>query len=113
MLGQQENASMQNELPAERALLSRGERRILLEDIGRIGLALGRQMRSPENSQGDLPFSPQGAASLCGEATPLERLAVLQALWPDVKAAIQGIIGQPNSKLLSATTLLPLARSRG
>lgn len=104
---------MQNMPRAESALLSPEERRILLEEIARIGLALGRQLQMPDESADNLPLSPHVSIHSPGEATPHERLALLLAVWTKGKEAIHGILRQADSALVSTRLSVPLARSRG
>lgn len=100
------------------AQLLNWERRALLEDIGRIGLTLGREMASHAPafpSEASVPLSPTLPDSLSGldAVTPLERLRLLAALWPRIQAALGGILQHPDSRIATkAASILP-SQSRG
>jgi hypothetical protein len=88
--------------------LSLSERRALLEDIARIGLALGRELTDASG----LPVSPTPGGPAEAVA-PLERLRLLAALWPPIQAALGGIARHPDGRTRRAPVSLPMPRSRG
>jgi hypothetical protein len=85
--------------------LSAEERRVLLEDIGRVALMLGREQANL------LSARPAGSAE--SAATPLERLRLLERLWPQIETALHGVVVCLDSRVRSASVSVPLARSRG
>ncbi|HLV78889.1 MAG TPA: nuclease domain-containing protein [Chthonomonadaceae bacterium] len=90
------------------AVLRPAERRRLLEDIGQIGLALGRDMAA-----GPLFVSPSGPPLQEGQAAPLERIRLLEALWAPAPAALRAIVRQPDRRIEAQTVLMLPARSSG
>jgi hypothetical protein len=95
--------------------LSHRERRILLEDIGRIGLVIGMDLAPtvpPRAGQNVLPVSPL-ARVIPESATPGERLRLLLALWPQIDAALCSFARQPCTHVVVRSSSLPLAQTRG
>jgi hypothetical protein len=85
--------------------LSAEERRALLEDIGHVALMLGREQANL------LSARPAGAPE--SAATPLERLLLLESLWPRIETALRAVVACLDSRVQSASVSIPLARSRG
>jgi hypothetical protein len=91
------------------ARLTQRERRTLLEDIGLLGLMLGRDLASAVQYELPLRAGPTRSAAVA----PLERLRLLEALWPQVQTALGALILYPNQKLTVSDWPIPLIRSRG
>src|SRR5262249_27762202 len=82
------------------------ERRALFEDIGRIGLTLGKDL-TPDSV---VPLCPTGSDALSGPdtATPFERLRMLAALWPRIETVLRAIVQRPDSRItVEAASVLP------
>ncbi|HZP81445.1 MAG TPA: nuclease domain-containing protein [Chthonomonadaceae bacterium] len=91
------------------ASLAPRERRALLEEIGLIGLTLGHDLPSAPAYR--LPLTPGKAAS--SAVSPLERLRLLETLWPPMQAALCGLARQPLQGVKAFPQPLPLTQSRG
>lgn len=91
------------------ASLAASERRALLEEIGLIGLTLGLGL--PSAPAYSLPLTPGEVAPPA--VSPLERLRLLETLWPSLQAALCGLIRQPLQGAQALPRALPLAQSRG
>jgi hypothetical protein len=101
-------------------LLSSIQRRAMLEDIARIGLALGRSFAAQIMESGDaapLPIGvkmPSIAAHNGSEtATPLERLHLLERLWPGIETALVMLARSPRLVSTAQAIPTPLHRTRG
>jgi hypothetical protein len=93
------------------ALLDRRERRILLEEIGRVALAIGRALypRQLANEFGEVGAE---AASDAGHLSPRERLAFLEGHARVVETALTLIARQPRAAVqaVEKSVSLDLAR---
>ena len=90
--------------------LSAAERRVLLEEIARIGAALGAELISGESLP--LPLTPDDAQGN-GAVTPMERLLVLESHWPRAQALLTAMARHPESALKPRAVPVTPARSRG
>jgi len=92
------------------AALSPAERRILLEEIGRIALTLGQDSKSA--AEAAIPASPASPPQ-AGNASPLERLHLLAALWQEMLSPLSALLHRPDSRLESETVSVPLPCAQG
>ena len=86
--------------------LTNGERRAMLEDIARIGLAWGRDAETSFSAH------PDRAAS----AEPVsvqERIALLLRCWSEIAAGLNGMARQPDTRLVRQIVSVPMARAQG
>ena len=97
---------------SEEAWLSPGERRLLLEEIAQIGLVLGRDLLL---DQAPVALSPQSVLSGTTDSnvTPLERIHVLEAIWPALQKALAAIVSHPDTALIRVSLPIPLEQLRG
>ncbi len=104
---------LNNSRPGKRdgsAQLSPLERRLLLEEIGRLSLLLGRDLAAAPVYA--LPLR-QETGAVADAISPLERLRLLEALWPEMQTALCALTRRPARQLQLTTRPIPLEQSRG
>jgi len=104
------------EEPTAQAHLLSWERRLLLEELASISLALGREMAPPAASGAasePLPLSQTDRPDRNALVSPWERLRLLHALWPRLDAALEMRERHPDSGIVRQSRLTPLPHTRG
>ncbi len=90
-------------------LLTGGERARMLDDIGRVSLAVGRGL-FPERAWDDLDIA---ARSLAERKSPVERLGFIERLLPDLTRAVHRIGETPLTRAVGQPhTVTPPQRAR-
>ena len=95
-----------------RELMTPTERHLLLADIARVSLLLARDGRGNPARDGDIAAGKKNAHAPACPACPLERLAFLQSVWPQMEAALTQIEAAPPQVLRPAVRLVETAKAR-
>ena len=106
-------ASLRDTLHAARHwqdLLTPADRQIMLDDIARVALAVGRDTYAESPAAPDLPTCPGDDPT--DPASPREQVAFLAARWPQIERAVSVIAREPAPAVVARSVVVPVERAR-